>query len=54
MDEAEVDDDIEDEEEWEDGAEEIIDKRRPIEETSAREIEGHRRLQMMLRFVHQH
>ncbi|KAG1712147.1 Transcription elongation factor SPT5 [Nymphon striatum] len=48
LDEAEVDDDVEDEEEWEDGAEEIIDKRRTMDETTARDIEGHRRLQMML------
>ena len=47
LDEAEVDDEIEDEEEWEDGAEDYglvgneVDEMRP----SAREIDGRRRQQ---------
>ncbi|GAB6022325.1 transcription elongation factor spt5 [Chamberlinius hualienensis] len=45
IDEAEVDDEVEDDEEWEEGAEDIIDKKANIEGPTAREIEGQRRLQ---------
>uniref|UniRef100_T1IQH2 Transcription elongation factor SPT5 n=1 Tax=Strigamia maritima TaxID=126957 RepID=T1IQH2_STRMM len=47
IDEAEVDDEVEDEEDWEDGAEDIIDRQAPNEGVTAREIDNHRRLQMM-------
>ncbi|CAG2120574.1 unnamed protein product, partial [Medioppia subpectinata] len=46
LDEAEVDDEIEDDEEWEDGADEIIEKNKHLED-SARDQEGHRRIHMM-------
>lgn len=47
LDEAEVDEDPEDDEEWEEGAEDIIDRTRAAEENSSRDIDSHRRLQMM-------
>ncbi|UYV79463.1 SUPT5H [Cordylochernes scorpioides] len=47
IDEAEVDDEVEDDEEWEEGAEDIIDRTRPSEENTSRDIDSHRRLQMM-------
>ncbi|GBM05911.1 Transcription elongation factor SPT5 [Araneus ventricosus] len=47
LDEAEVDNEVEDEEEWEEGAEDIIDRSCPTEENTSREMENHRRLQMM-------
>ncbi|KFM58475.1 Transcription elongation factor SPT5, partial [Stegodyphus mimosarum] len=47
LDEAEVDDEVEEEEEWEEGAEDIIDRTRPNEENTSRDIDSHRRLQMM-------
>ncbi|CAL1263965.1 unnamed protein product [Larinioides sclopetarius] len=47
LDEAEVDDEVEEEEEWEEGAEDIIDRTRPTEENTSRDIDSHRRLQMM-------
>ncbi|CAL1263967.1 unnamed protein product [Larinioides sclopetarius] len=47
LDEAEVDDEVEDEEEWEEGAEDIIDCTHPTEENTSRDMESHRRLQMM-------
>lgn len=47
LDEAEVDDEVEEEEDWEEGAEDIIDRTRPNEETTSRDIDSHRRLQMM-------
>ncbi|KAK8769846.1 hypothetical protein V5799_013689, partial [Amblyomma americanum] len=48
LDEAEVDDEVEDEEDWEEGAEDMIDPHRASEETSSKELNSHRRLQMML------
>lgn len=48
LDEAEVDDEVEDEEDWEEGAEDMIDPHRATEETSSKELNSHRRLQMML------
>ncbi|XP_042899207.1 transcription elongation factor SPT5 [Parasteatoda tepidariorum] len=47
LDEAEVDDEVEEDEEWEEGAEDIIDRTRPTEEGTSRDIDSHRRLQMM-------
>lgn len=47
LDEAEVDDEVEDDEEWEEGAEDIIDRTRATEENTSRDIDSHRRLQMM-------
>ncbi|RWS12398.1 transcription elongation factor SPT5-like protein, partial [Dinothrombium tinctorium] len=47
IDEAEVDDEIEEEEEWEEGAEDIIDRNKHQDDSSARELDSHRRLQMM-------
>ncbi|KAI1289197.1 Transcription elongation factor SPT5 [Halotydeus destructor] len=48
LDEAEVDDEVEDDEEpWEDGAEDYIDRtKRPVD-NEARDIDSHRRLQMI-------
>lgn len=51
MDEAEVDDEVEDDEEWEEGAEDIIDRTRATEENTSRDIDSHRRLQMMWTYV---
>lgn len=51
MDEAEVDDEVEDDEEWEEGAEDIIDRTRASEENTSRDIDSHRRLQMMWTYV---
>lgn len=48
IDEAEVDDDYEDEEEWEDGAEDIIDKVKHTDDSAQRDMDSHRRLQLML------
>ncbi|XP_077549814.1 transcription elongation factor subunit Spt5 [Haemaphysalis longicornis] len=48
LDEAEVDDEVEDEEDWEEGAEDMIDPHRATEESSSKELNSHRRLQMML------
>jgi len=47
LDEAEVDDEIEDDEEWEEGADEIIEKNKHSDDSSQRDMESHRRLQMM-------
>ncbi|KAG8193552.1 hypothetical protein JTE90_003761 [Oedothorax gibbosus] len=47
LDEAEVDDEVEEDEEWEEGAEDIIDRTRPTDENTSRDIDSHRRLQMM-------
>ncbi|XP_013782146.1 transcription elongation factor SPT5-like [Limulus polyphemus] len=47
LDEAEVDDEVEEDEEWEEGAEDMIDRTRPNEEDTSRDLESHRRLQMM-------
>ncbi|XP_015790153.1 transcription elongation factor SPT5-like [Tetranychus urticae] len=47
LDEAEVDDEVEEDEEWEDGAEDIIDRNKAGESSSSRELDSHRRLQMM-------
>lgn len=47
LDEAEVDDDVEDDEDWEEGAEDIIDKTQASEENTSKDIESNRRLQMM-------
>ncbi|XP_064477491.1 transcription elongation factor SPT5-like [Ornithodoros turicata] len=48
LDEAEVDDEVEDEEDWEEGAEDMIDSHRTTDDSSAKELHSHRRLQMML------
>ncbi|CAG2162644.1 unnamed protein product [Oppiella nova] len=47
LDEAEVDDEIEDDEEWEDGADEIIEKNKHLDDSSQRDMESHRRIHMM-------
>ena len=48
LDEAEVDDDVEEDEDWEDGAEEhMIDNNKVSEASRARELDSHRRLQKM-------
>ena len=47
LDEAEVDDDVEDDEEWEDGAEDIIDQSKAGHADRGRDLDSHRRLQKM-------
>lgn len=48
LDEAEVDDDVdEDDGEWEEGAEDIIDRTQKSHQSEGRDIDSHRRLQMM-------
>ncbi|XP_054161598.1 transcription elongation factor SPT5-like [Oppia nitens] len=47
LDEAEVDDEIEDEDEWEEGADEIIEKNKHLDDGSQREMDSHRRLNMI-------
>lgn len=47
LDEAEVDDDVEEDDEWEEGADEIIDTNKFTEQSRARELDSHRRLQKM-------
>ena len=48
IDEAEVDDDVESDDDWEEGAEDIIDKsNKPQDQNTARDLDSHRRLQKM-------
>jgi len=42
-----VDDEVEDDEEWEEGAEDIIDRNKQADAAAARDLDSHRRLQMM-------
>lgn len=48
LDEAEVDDEVEDDEEWEDGINhDIIDNNKHADDSTQRDMDSHRRLQMM-------
>ena len=49
--EVDDDDDEDDEGDWEEGAEELIDKKSTYEGPTARELESNRRLNEMLKYV---
>lgn len=46
-----MDEEDEDDEEWEEGAEELIDRKSTYEGPSAKEIESHQRLNQILEWV---
>ena len=48
-----MDEEDEDDEEWEEGAEELIDRRSTYEGPSAKEIESHQRLKQIWEWVGQ-
>ena len=48
MDEAEVDDEVEEDDEWEDGAEDILERNKNADYTSGRELNSHRSLAQFL------